>query len=68
LGRLRDTVRLSMPLLKTDGLLVAYKGRAVRKEVEEILPSKEYQIKDVVKIRLQDLALLRNLVVIKRVG
>ena len=68
LGRLKDTVRLSMAFLKTGGLLVAYKGRGVRREIEEIGSLKDCQIRDVAKVEIPPMDLLRWLVVIEKVG
>ena len=68
LGRLKDTVRLSMPFLKNGGLLVAYKGRRVRREIEEASSLKQCQIKDVVKIEIPEIDLLRWLVVMEKIG
>lgn len=68
LGNLKYTVRLGMPLLKAGGLLLAYKGKEVRREVDQIASPKEYQIKDVVKAHIPDLGLVRWLVVIEKVA
>lgn len=68
LGRLKDIVRLSMPFLKTGGLLVAYKGEGVRKEIEELGSQKDCRIRDVVKTEITELDLSRWLVVIEKVG
>ena len=67
LGRLKDIVRLSMPFLKTGGLLVAYKGEGVRKEIEELGSLKDCRIKEVVKIEIPEMDLLRWLVVLEKV-
>jgi 16S rRNA (guanine527-N7)-methyltransferase len=68
LGKLKNIVLLSMPFLKTGGLLVAYKGQSLRKEIEEIGSLKDCRIRDVVKIEILEMDLLRNLVVIEGVG
>jgi len=63
LGRIKEVVRLSMPFLKTGGLLVSYKGRAAKREIEEIGSLKDCRIRDVVKIEIQEMDLLCILVV-----
>lgn len=68
LGRLKDIVRLSMPFLKTGGLLVAYKGKGVRREIEEIGSLKDCQIGDVAEVEIPQMDLLRWLMVIEKVG
>ena len=68
LGRLEHIVRLAMPFLKNGGLLVAYKGRGVRREIEEIGSLKDCQIRDVAKVEIPPMDLLRWLVVIEKVG
>jgi 16S rRNA (guanine527-N7)-methyltransferase len=65
-GRLRDIVPLSMPFLKTDGLLVVYKGKKLKKEIEETTSLKEFRIRDVTRIKVPEMDLLRWLVVVKR--
>ena len=65
-GRLRDIVPLSMPFLKTDGLLVGYKGKELKKEIEEITSLKEFRIRDVTRIKVPEMDLLRWVVVVKR--
>jgi len=67
LGRLKEVVRLSMPFLKTGGLLVAYKGKGVRREIEEIGSLKDCRIRDVIKIKISEMDLLRWLVVLEKV-
>jgi len=67
-GKLKDIVRLSMPFLKIGGLLVTYKGQGVRREIEEIGSLKDCRIKEVVRIEIPEMDLLRNLVVTERVG
>jgi len=67
LGRLKEVVRLSMPFLKTGGLLVAYKGQRLRREIEEIGSLKDCRIKEVVKIEIPEMDLLRWLVVLEKV-
>ncbi len=65
-GRLRDIVPLSMPFLKTDGLLVAYKGGSARKETSEMGTSQQFQIREVVKIASPEMDSLRWLVLIEK--
>jgi|GEM_PF-5229314 len=65
-GRLRDIVPLSMPFLKTGGLLVAYKGRGARKETSEMGTSQQFQIREVVKIASPEMDSLRWLVLIEK--
>ena len=65
-GRLRDTVPLSMPFLKTGGLLVAYKGRSARKETSEMGTSQQFRIREVVKIASPEMDSLRWLVLIEK--
>ncbi len=67
MGKLKDVIRLSMPFLKTGGLLMAYKGKGVRKEIEEMGSLKDCRIRDVVKIEIPEMDLLRWLVVIEKV-
>jgi 16S rRNA (guanine527-N7)-methyltransferase len=68
LGKLKDTVQLGMPFLKTGGLLLAYKGKGVKKEIEEAGSLNKCWIKDLVKIEIPEMDLLRWLVVTERVG
>ncbi len=68
LGRLKDVVQLSMPFLKTGGLLVAYKGKGVKKEIDEINSLDDCRIREVVKIEIPEMELLRWLVVMEKVG
>jgi 16S rRNA (guanine527-N7)-methyltransferase len=68
MGRLKDTIGLSMPFLKTGGLFLAYKGKGVKKEIDETTSLKDCRIKDVVKIEIPEMNLFRWLVVIEKVG
>ena len=67
LGGLENIVPLGMPFLKKAGLLIAYKGRGVEKEIGETNLPKECQIKDVAKIEIPEIDLLRWLIVIEKV-
>jgi 16S rRNA (guanine527-N7)-methyltransferase len=68
LGRLEDIVRLGMPFLKTGGFLVAYKGKDVEGEIEQIDSSDRYRIKDVAKIEIPEFDISRYLVVMEKTG
>jgi len=65
-GKLRDIVGLSVPFLKTGGLLVVYKGKELKKEIEETTSLKEFRIRDVTRIKVPEMDLLRWVVVVKR--
>jgi len=67
LGNLEDVARLSMPFLKTGGLLVAYKGKGVKKDIEEIDGLNDCRIRNVVQIAIREMDLLRCLVMIEKV-
>jgi len=67
LGDIETTAHLGTSFLKAGGLLVAYKGKDVQKEIEKINSSNEYQIKGMVKIEIPEIDLLRWLVVIEKV-
>jgi 16S rRNA (guanine527-N7)-methyltransferase len=67
MGKLKDVIGLSMPFLKTDGLLLAYKGKGVKREIEEIGPLKNSRIKDMIKIEIQEMDLLRWLVLVEKI-
>jgi len=66
LGDIEITAHLGTPFLKAGGLLVAYKGKDVQKEIEKINSSSEYQIKDTVRIEIPEIDLLRWLIVIEK--
>lgn len=66
MGKLEDTIRLSIPFLKTGGLLVAYKGKDVKKEIEETELPKNCQIKNMVKIEIPEMDFWRWLVVLEK--
>ncbi|MGB7062252.1 MAG: 16S rRNA (guanine(527)-N(7))-methyltransferase RsmG [Candidatus Zixiibacteriota bacterium] len=65
-GKLKDIVGLSVPFLKTGGLLVVYKGKELKKEIEETTSLKEFRIRDVTRIKVPEMDLLRWVVVVKR--
>jgi 16S rRNA (guanine527-N7)-methyltransferase len=66
LGRLQNTVRLSMPFLKTGGPLVAYKGKDAKGEIEEIFSLKDGRIREVAKVEVPEMDLWRWLVIIDK--
>jgi 16S rRNA (guanine527-N7)-methyltransferase len=68
MGKLKDVIGLSMPLLKTGGLFVAYKGKEVEGEIEQIGSLKDCPINEMVKIEIPEMDLLRWLVVIEKAG
>ena len=68
MGKLKDVIGLSMPFLKTGGLFVAYKGKGVKREIEECGHLKHCRIKDVVRIEIPQMDLLRWLAVIEKAG
>lgn len=68
MGKLKDIIPLTMPFLRKGGLLVAYKGKGVKKEIEETASLKDCRIKDVIKIGIPEMGLLRWLVVIEKAG
>lgn len=67
LGPLEDIIRLGMPFLKNGGLLVAYKGKGVKREIEEIDSSEDRRIKNVISIEKPEINLMRWLVVVQKV-
>jgi len=66
-GKLKDSVRLSMPLLKIGGLLVAYKGKGVHREVREINCSENCRVANIVKIEIPSFQLSKLLVIAEKV-
>lgn len=68
LGRLKEVAQLCIPFLKTNGLLVAYKGQKLIREIEEAGSLKDLIIRDVVKIEIPKMDLLRWLVVLEKAG
>jgi len=68
LGNFKDVIGLSMPFLKVGGLLLAYKGKNVKREIKEISSLKDCLIKDVVKIEILEMDLLRWLVMVEKEG
>jgi 16S rRNA (guanine527-N7)-methyltransferase len=67
LGKLDTIVRLGMPFLKMGGQLIVYKGKGVKKEIDEINLQKNSQIKDMAKIEILEIDLFRWLIVIEKV-
>lgn len=68
LGRLKYVVERSMPFLRTGGLLVAYKGKTVKRESEEAGSQKHSLIKDTIKIEIPEMDIVRWLVVIEKLN
>ena len=68
LGNFKDVIGLSMPFLKVGGLLLAYKGKNVKREIKEISSLKDCLIKDAVKIEILEMDLLRWLVMVEKEG
>lgn len=68
MGKLKDVVPLSMPFLKKGGVLVAYKGKGVKGEIEETGPLKGCRIEDAVETGFPEMDMLRLLVVVEKVG
>jgi 16S rRNA (guanine527-N7)-methyltransferase len=66
-GKLKDVIGLSIPFLKTGGLLVVYKGKDVKREIEETELLKNCQIKNMINIEIPEMDLLRWLVVVEKV-
>jgi 16S rRNA (guanine527-N7)-methyltransferase len=66
LGSIEDTAHLSTSFLKAGGFLVAYKGEGAKKEIAEAKIPKECQIKDVVKIEISEINLLRWILVAEK--
>ena len=67
LGKLKDVIELSMPFLKTGGFLLAYKGKGVKREIEQAGSLKDCWIKDVVRIEIPEMELLRWLGIIEKI-
>jgi 16S rRNA (guanine527-N7)-methyltransferase len=66
LGNLKETMRLSAPFLKKHGLLVAYKGERVEKEIKEI-EEKNFLIGKKISVKIPDFDLKRKIVVIEKI-
>jgi len=66
-GKLEKIVPLSLPFLKIGGLLVAYKGKGVKREIEEIDSLEDCRIRDVIKIEKPEINLLRWFVLVEKV-
>jgi 16S rRNA (guanine527-N7)-methyltransferase len=68
LGRLQNTIGLSIPFLKTGGFLIAYKGKSAKREIKEIFLLKDGRIREVAKIEVPSMDLFRWLVIIDKVS
>ena len=66
-GRLADEARLGVPLLKTGGVLVAYKGKRVRGELEKTSQFPQCRIKEVARVESLEMDLERCLILIERI-
>jgi len=66
MGKLKHIIELSTPFLKRDGLLLAFKGKGVKREIEQAGLLKDWRIKDVVKIEIPEMDLIRWLVVAEK--
>ena len=64
-GPLRNVASLSIPFLRSGGLVVAYKGRNARKEAADITP-RQSRVKEVVKVASPQVNLLRWLVLVEK--
>ena len=67
MGRLKETIRLTAPFLKKKGLLVAYKGERIDKEIKEI-EEKDFLIKKKILVKIPGFDLKRKVVVIEKIG
>jgi len=66
-GKLEKIVSLSLPFLKIGGLLVAYKGKGAKREIEEINSLQDCRTRHLIKIEKPEINLLRWLVVVEKV-
>jgi 16S rRNA (guanine527-N7)-methyltransferase len=67
LGRLVDIAEISVPFLKTGGILVTYKGRAAKEEARSTALPSELRLRDVIRVNVPELDLVRWLVVTEKV-
>jgi 16S rRNA (guanine527-N7)-methyltransferase len=67
-GELKDTIRLSIPFLASQGVLASYKGKAVKRETEETHLMAGCRIEKVLRIRIPDMDLLRWVVLARRLA
>ncbi len=67
MGRLKETIKLTAPFLKKKGLLVAYKGERIDKEIKEI-EEKDFLIKKKILVKIPGFDLKRKVVVIEKIG
>lgn len=66
LGRLKDVLRLSLPFLKPEGSLVAYKGRQAIREFQKVGSLEGFNVMNMVKIEVPEMDLLRYLVILRK--
>ena len=66
-GKLEKIVTLSLPFLKIGGLLVAYKGKGAKREIEETNSLQDCRTRHLIKIEKSEINLLRWLVVVEKV-
>ena len=66
-GKLEDILNLSLPFLKTGGILVIYKGKGIEKELKNIKIPESWQIKDITKIEIPEIDISRTLVIAKKI-
>jgi len=68
-GKLKETIYISLPFLKNNGILIAYKGISFKSEIIELLQEKEkmnLQIKDIKFFEIAEAGLKRFLVLIQK--
>jgi 16S rRNA (guanine527-N7)-methyltransferase len=68
LGKLKETMPISMRFLRVGGLMVAYKGTEVVEEIKEINAMEGSRFKKTVRIHIQPFDLLRQLVLVEKVA
>lgn len=67
LGRLADVGDMSRPFLRAGGILVTYKGRAAKAEARSTALPSELRLRDVTRVNVPELDLVRWLVVAEKV-
>lgn len=70
-GKLRETVQISYPFLKENGVLIAYKGGSYKSEIIELLEGFEnlkLQIKDIKFFEIPEIDLKRFFVLIEKIS
>jgi len=68
-GKLKETILISYPYLKSGGVLVAYKGSSYKREIIELLELSEkleIQIQDIIFFEIKEIGLKRFLVLVKK--